>query len=131
LSVATGAIRRLASVHLRAWGGCLALISRGVPRRLLDRTSVMSAGVYGPELSHVASVAGGSHVHVHSCADAADVCLFARLLFGLSHSLTLHGLLPDYRPNQRERWRHGSFSSVTTQRLRQEVQHALIGALPE
>jgi len=26
LSVATGAIRRLASVHLRAWGGCLASI---------------------------------------------------------------------------------------------------------
>jgi hypothetical protein len=33
----------------------------------------------------------------------ATVCLFARLLFGLSYSLTLLGLLRDYGPNQREK----------------------------
>jgi hypothetical protein len=83
------------------------------------------------ELSHVASVAGFSHVHVHSCADAANVCLFARLLFGLSYSLALHGPLRDYGPNQREKWRHARFALVITQRLLQEAQRELIGALPE
>ena len=33
----------------------------------------------------------------------ATVCLLARVLFGLSYSLTLHGLLRDYGPNQREK----------------------------
>jgi hypothetical protein len=112
-------VGRLSSVHLRR-----ATAAFGSRRR-------DGAGVYGAELSHVASVAGFSHVHVYSCADAANVCLFVRLLFGLSYSLTLHGLLRDYGPNQRDRWRHAGFAIAITQRPLQEVQHELIGALPE
>jgi hypothetical protein len=131
LSVATGAIPRLASVHPRAWGGCLASISRGEPWRLLDCAGVTALVFTADELSHIASIAGFSHVYVHSCTDAANVCLLACLLFGPSYSLTLHGPLHDYGSNQREKWRHARFAIVITQRLLQEVQRELIGALPE
>ena len=130
LPIATGAIRRLASVHLRAWGGCLASISRGEPRRLLDRTGV-TALVFTALSSVTSPVSPGFRMSTCTRALMWPTFAYSRIfLFGLSHSLTLHGLLRDYGPNQRERWRHTRFAIVITQRLLQEVQHELIGALP-
>jgi colanic acid/amylovoran biosynthesis glycosyltransferase len=49
---------------------------------------------------------------------------------GVPYSLTLHGPLSDYGPNQREKWRHAAFAIVITQRLKAEVGAALAGDLP-
>jgi colanic acid/amylovoran biosynthesis glycosyltransferase len=77
------------------------------------------------ELSHVAALRGWSHIHVHSCADSAQIALFAHQLGGLTYSLTLHGSLGDYGPNQSRKWRHSEFSTVITHQLLQEVSAAV------
>jgi glycosyltransferase involved in cell wall biosynthesis len=58
------------------------------------------------------------------------VALFANLLSGLPYSLTLHGPLDDYGPNQKEKWRHAKFAFVITKKLLSEVNQELAGALP-
>ena len=39
---------------------------------------------------------GIKHIHVHSCANAANLALFNRLLGGIPYSMTLHGPMQDY-----------------------------------
>jgi glycosyltransferase involved in cell wall biosynthesis len=85
----------------------------------------------GVRLAALARRHGWEHIHVHSCADAAHVALFAHLTSGVSYSITLHGPLDDYGPNQREKWRHAKFAIVITERLLHEVRERLSGALPD
>ena len=86
--------------------------------------------VFGAQLARLARIKQWDHLHVHSCADSANIALFASLLSGLSYSITLHGPLRDYGPNQRQKWKHASFAIVITQLLLQEVQQLLKGSLP-
>jgi glycosyltransferase involved in cell wall biosynthesis len=58
------------------------------------------------------------------------VALFAHLIGGVPYSLTLHGPLEDYGPNQRMKWRHAAFAIVITRKLLGEVRAALDGATP-
>jgi glycosyltransferase involved in cell wall biosynthesis len=85
---------------------------------------------FGAELAWLARRDGWAHVHVHSCGDAANVAMFARRLTGLPYSLTLHGPLRDYGPNQKQKWVHSSFALVITRRLQNEVRRDLAGFLP-
>ncbi|MEV7648985.1 exopolysaccharide biosynthesis GT4 family glycosyltransferase EpsE [Arthrobacter sp. NPDC089319] len=87
------------------------------------------AGV-GAELAVLARQREWTHVHVHSCADAALVAMHARRLTGVPYSLTLHGPLSDYGPRQREKWRHAAFGITITKALAAEVAIALDGDLP-
>ncbi|KUM39345.1 exopolysaccharide biosynthesis GT4 family glycosyltransferase EpsE [Arthrobacter sp. EPSL27] len=83
------------------------------------------------ELVGVARRRGWVHVHVHSCADAAQVALFAHRLSGLPYSLALHGPLADYGPNQADKWRNASFGVVITKGLLGDIRQRLGPALPE
>lgn len=71
-----------------------------------------------------------AHVHVHSCADAAHVAMFANRIANVPYSVTLHGPLVDYGPNQREKWRRARFAFVITRKLLAEVRAELDGSLP-
>jgi glycosyltransferase involved in cell wall biosynthesis len=64
---------------------------------------------------------GWTHVHVHSCGNSARVAVVAAALAPVTYSLTLHGPLADYGPQQREKWRHAAFGLVITERLRAEI----------
>jgi colanic acid/amylovoran biosynthesis glycosyltransferase len=75
----------------------------------------------GALLAALARRRGWYHVHVHSCADSANIALFAALLSGLHYSLTLHGPLRDYGGNQRQKWRQATFGIVITRQLLIEV----------
>ena len=66
-----------------------------------------------------------THVHVHSCANAANVAMFSALLHGPSYSLTLHGPLIDYGPNQSNKWKHAAFGIVITTDLKNELEQTL------
>lgn len=81
--------------------------------------------LFGCKLAVLAQKEGWTHLHVHSCANAANVALFARLVSGLPYSLTLHGPLSDYGPNQAEKWAHAAFGIVITQKLFGELREAL------
>jgi colanic acid/amylovoran biosynthesis glycosyltransferase len=71
----------------------------------------------GATLAARARVAGWSHVHVHSCANAAVVAMQASLLAGITYSLTLHSALPTFGPAQRTKWRHAAFGISVNQQM--------------
>lgn len=81
-------------------------------------------------LMRTAREKGFDHVHVHSCGRAAAIAALACRMGGPRYSLTLHGPLPDYGPEQRFKWRHAAFATVITGKLRDEVAVALAGDLP-
>lgn len=87
-----------------------ASIARADRLGLMGKARLMALAAMGARLKRVAHDRGISDVHVHSCADSAHIAMFAHLLGGPSYSITLHGSLSDYGPNQREKWRHAAFA---------------------
>jgi glycosyltransferase involved in cell wall biosynthesis len=73
---------------------------------------------------------GITHVHVHSCGQAALLAAFAQRLGGPGYSLTLHNALADHGPLQRQKWRHARFAIVITNRLLEEVRREIGPDLP-
>jgi glycosyltransferase involved in cell wall biosynthesis len=71
-----------------------------------------------------------SHIHVHSCGQAALLAAFVQRLGGPGYSLTLHNPLVDHGPLQRQKWRHARFAIVVTQRLLEEVKREIGPDLP-
>ena len=94
-------------------------------------TSAADGIAGGALLSRLARKRGWSHVHVHSCAESANIALFAHRLSGLPYSMTLHGPLSDYGKNQKQKWRHASFAIVITKKLLAEVNEQVGESLPE
>jgi len=84
----------------------------------------------GAQLAWLAARRGWRHVHVHSCANSAIIAMFANRLRKLSYSITLHGPLRDYGPNQKLKWVHSSFAIVITKKLMGEAREQLAGSLP-
>ncbi len=109
---------------------CLQSVARAEGLDARGRARLLTLVAMGARLAELARERGWSHVHAHSCADAANVAMFAHLLSGITYSITLHGPLRDYGPNQREKWRHASLAIVITRRLYHEVQEELRGSLP-
>lgn len=107
-----------------AWVKCFRSISESkLPFK--GRLELFLLALFGARLSVIAKAKSWDHLHVHSCANAANIALFARLLSGLPYSVTLHGPLGDYGPNQMEKWSHASFGIVITQKLFAELRAEL------
>jgi len=90
-----------------------------------QRIRLLALAIIGVELSLIAREKQWQHLHVHSCADAANIAMISHLLSSLTYSLTLHGSLKDYGINQEQKWSNASFKLVITQRLYQEVKQEL------
>jgi len=97
-----------------AWGRLLRAVYASSAGRTLRNGALM---VIGAQLARRARRDGWEHLHVHSCADAAMVAHLAHQITGLPYSLTLHGPLSDYGPQQPQKWRDAAFGIVITQRL--------------
>ncbi|MBF2003379.1 MAG: glycosyltransferase family 4 protein [Synechococcales cyanobacterium M58_A2018_015] len=115
-----------------AWIRCLkAVISAhdtSLPQKLRLLALIGAAG----KLARLWRTRQWSHIHIHSCADAANVVMFASLLSGLSYSLTLHGpTLEVYGPNQPQKWQHASFGLVVSEKLLHDIKTKLADYLPE
>jgi colanic acid/amylovoran biosynthesis glycosyltransferase len=115
---------------IKSWINCLQTIQRAKELSLLDKFRLFAFVLIGAEVSHIARQRNWQHLHVHSCANSANVALFASLISGLPYSITLHGPLQDYGSNQEQKWSHAEFGIVITQKLYEEVQQALSGHLP-
>jgi glycosyltransferase involved in cell wall biosynthesis len=124
------AARELVRARPRGWAACLGSIARAEGLTPRGRARLLGLAVGGARLAALARQRGWSHVHAHSCADAAHLAMFAHLLSGLPYSITLHGPLEDYGPNQREKWRHAKFAIVITRKLLGEVRRDLDGSVP-
>ena len=77
-----------------------------------SRLRLVPLALLGASLARISKRRHWDHLHVHSCADAAHIAMFARILGGVPYSLTLHGPLSDYGPNQRQKWRNAEFVVV-------------------
>ena len=125
---------RAGSAFLRSPTAGVLRVAHSVARAqgvdLKHRSRLLALAVVGARLADVARERGWRHIHAHSCADSAHVAMFASLLSGISYSVTLHGPLEDYGPNQHEKWRHAKFGIVITRKLLEEVGVSLRGSLP-
>lgn len=106
----------------------LAAILRADVKSLRQRLRLAGLALTGARLASIARRNRWAHLHAHSCGDSAHVALFAHLIGGVPYSMTLHGPLSDYGPNQAMKWRHAAFGIVITKRLFGEL-HAAIGDL--
>ena len=71
------------------------------------------------------------HLHVQSCANSANLAMFAALLSGIPYSLSLLGpTLELYGKNQRNKWRHAAFAVVMSELLLDVVKKRLADDLP-
>jgi len=62
-----------------------------------------------------------SHIHVHSCANTANITLYSRFMNGPTYSMTLHGPIKDYGNNQINKWKNAHFGIVITHDLMAEL----------
>lgn len=115
-----------------AWWRCLAAVFGASDVNLKGKFRLLAMILIGAELSRHCRKRNLPHVHVHSCGDAANIAMFARLISGLPYSLTLHGpWLTDYGPNQRQKWRWSSFGIMISNKLLAEARSAVNGDLPK
>lgn len=115
----------------RGWMRCLEsiILAKGVS--FSQRLRLVAIAVISSKLAWLARKRGWSHVHVHSCAEAAHVAMFASRLSGITYSLALLGpTLEQYGPNQEYKWKHAAFGLVISKLLYNHVQKVLAGYLP-
>jgi colanic acid/amylovoran biosynthesis glycosyltransferase len=102
----------------------------GLAGSLKDRLKYLGLLVCAVHLSAFCRRQAVTHVHVHSCGQAALLAAFAQRLGGPGYSLTLHNALEDHGPLQRQKWRHARFAIVVTRRLLDEVKREIGPDLP-
>lgn len=114
-----------------AWWRCFQSIVSAPNLSIKDRAKLFAMiGVAG-KLSRISKQANWHHIHVHSCANSANIAMFNYFLTGVTYSLTLHGpALETYGNNQEEKWKYSLFSLVVSDKLLKDVQVKLKGYLP-
>ncbi len=112
---------------VRGWGRCIGAVSRAEGVGAMGRLRLLPLVLLGGELAREAGRARATHLHAHSCADAAFIVMFAALLSGLPYSLTLHGRLAGYGPGQNVKWRLARFGITVNRALKQDVLAAVPG----
>lgn len=113
-----------------AWYRCLRAILGASDLNFEQRRRLVLFIPLAAKLVEVGRQQGWSHVHVHSCADAANVAMFAALLSNITYSLTLHNPLYVYGPNQENKWRYAKFAVVINRQVYDEVHKTLPHVLP-
>jgi len=102
----------------------------GLSGSVKDRVKYLGLLVCAAHLTAYCRRHGVTHVHVHSCGQAALLAAFAQRLGGPGYSLTLHNALEDHGPLQRQKWRHARFAIVVTRRLLDQVEREIGPRLP-
>ncbi|MCC0176146.1 glycosyltransferase family 4 protein [Waterburya agarophytonicola K14] len=125
------AVLELFNSGLPAWLRCFKAIAQAKDVSLLGKLRLLLLMLAGAELAYLAKSKGWQHLHVHSCADGANIAMFAHLISAIPYSITLHGPLRDYGANQRQKWHFAKFATVITQKLYDEVADELQGCLPD
>ncbi len=116
---------------LKSWIACLQTVQRAKELSIASKLRLLAFMLVGAEVSDVAKRRHWHHLHVHSCANSANVALFASLISGLPYSITLHGPLEDFGSNQDQKWSKARFGIVITQKLYEEVHQSLSVNLPQ
>lgn len=132
LSLLAGAVWSIVRAGPRGW----ARVARGIFHAegiggIKGRLRLAALALMGGELAWLGRRRGWTYTQVHSLADTAHVAMFAHLISGQPYGLTLHANLPEFGPNQRNKWKHASYAICITQRLRDYLRRELTGFIPE
>lgn len=129
LGMVTEFLRAGPSGWARGLGAAFSAETGGGTRGRLRMLALLGMGA---RLKRIAREQSWRHVHVHSCADSANIAMFAERLGGPSYSLTLHGpTLEGYGPNQPQKWRHARFATIISRLLAGVVDRELAGSRPD
>jgi len=109
-----------------AWWRCLSC-TLNADVGFKDKVTMLGLVLIGAFLKRHCRVNAIRHIHVHSCANAANIALFNRLLGGIPYSMTLHGPMQDYGFNQKAKWKNAAFVVVITKDLMAESKEILSG----
>ena len=114
-----------------AWWQCLTVIAKARDTSLSQKVGLLALVFVAGKLAGLTKTKGWSHIHVHSCANAASIALFNSILTGCTYSMTLHGpTLEVYGPNQEQKWKNAAFAIVISQLLLNDVKNKLANFLP-
>lgn len=113
-----------------AWKRCVSLALSADNLSWTQKLRLLVLLPFAVKLVLIARQYKFQHIHVHSCADSANIAMFASRLAEVSYSMTLHNPLDTFGGNQRNKWRYAKFGVVITERLRKEVGERLAGCLP-
>lgn len=114
-----------------AWFRCFQIIATASDMTFQQKQRLLLLIPLAAKLVKVSRRQGWSHIHVHSCADAANVAMFASVISDITYSFTLHNPLYVYGPNQENKWRHAEFAVVINNQVYAEVNEKLHHVLPE
>ena len=107
----------------RAWSRALKAAIEGCPPKLLLYNLALM--FFATRLVLLMRRSGLSHCHSHSCGHAGLIAMLANRLAGISYSLTLHGDLKDYGPQQPVKFRYAAFAITITQKLSSQIRETL------
>lgn len=127
---AVNALVMLLTAGPMAWYRCVSAVIKAGDLSFWKRLRLSALIPFAAKLACLAREQGWHHVHVHSCADAANIAMFAALLSECTYSLTLHGSLAGYGPNQEQKWAHSAFAIFVTHTLCDEVSKSVGRHLP-
>ena len=117
-----GPVARFLAAHPAALARALHYIA-GLRETALPRRAVLSALIgSAAQLVIECRAAGITHVHIHSCADAAHLGALAHILGAITYSLTLHGDLPVYGTDHLAKMASARFVSAVTAPLQASLQ---------
>lgn len=114
------ALRELLQCGIPGWIRCMMLVL-SAESSIIGRLKMLAMIPVAASMCAAARKQGIRHVHIHSCANAAWMGVFANRISGVEYSLTLHGPLKDYGPNQPLKWKFASFVIIITQDLLAEA----------
>lgn len=115
-----GATAQLA-IHPRRMMQAVAYVRSlaGTPAK--DRVKLMALIPSAAALVQDARRHGVSHLHIHSCANAAHLGALAQIIGDLPYSLTLHGDLPVYGVDHAAKMARARFVAAVTRPLAQQI----------
>jgi len=114
------------------WGHCLQSIAAADDLSFKEKLKLLAVMGMAGKLIHICRTQDWHHIHVHSCANSANLAIFTYLLGDISYSLTLHGpALETYGKNQKQKWKYAKFGLVVSDKLLQDIQGKLDGFLPK
>jgi glycosyltransferase involved in cell wall biosynthesis len=108
-----------------AWMRCFCSILTSKDTTFKQKLSLLPFILFGAQLKNLAHSDNIDHIHIHSLANAANIGLFNFFLGGPTYSITLHGPLCDYGPNQLQKWENAQFAIVITRTLIEQVNEKL------
>ncbi len=131
LTDAVFSLFRLLFSHPKKWIKCFNIITHADGLGVSGKLKLLLLLPFAIKLAKFARQQGWHHVHVHSCANALNIAMFASIFSEITYSQTLHNPIAVYGGNQKNKWQYSSFGFVITEKILTEIKTGLSGYLPE